>query len=149
MNINTLNENCIASLQKQLAEGYNKDQKLTDAICSAMKLGKIRVFAVQDNDASESDFSDHLDTCTPSQKAKFRERIEDEGIWTIEAHYWNGREWEDMLGMTCNTISTMVGMDFCGSGYELQIMEEALEAYNKQDLDADGFVIDPYKNLAA
>jgi hypothetical protein len=155
-----LDKKVVKSIEQHLESGYyGEDQKAKcEEVLAAIKLGKIRITRVADEDSIFDDlscdmFNEEVNSdIAPIQLRKeasaFKRRMREQGVWTMWAEYWTGREWENLEGLNDNCIGGFVGHDFFGSGYELQIMEDALEAYGKQDLDENGFVIDPFLRAA-
>jgi len=153
-----LDKKVIQSMKKHLETGYYTDKTKVNEVIQAIELGKISLTRMEDDHSTFSDlagdcFNPEINTdmrpCDlKRQENNFRSRISKSGVWTMIAQYWTGREWEWLEGVNHNTISGFVGNDFFGSGYEWQVMEAAMDAYNKQDLDKDGFVIDPYQRAA-
>jgi hypothetical protein len=82
------------------------------------------------------------------EERSFEARIRRSGAWVMISEYWTGRYWERHGDMMDNIIGGFVGHDFFGSGYELQVMQSALDGYNSQELDNAGFVIDPFRKAA-
>ncbi len=130
----------IDSLNEHLKTGYHKEKERVEKVIAAINQGKIRVSKELDEhyDYDYSPFS-------AAETKKIKARVASEGVHTVVSEYWTGREWESMIGIEDNSIGGFIGSDFNGSGYELQLLEAALEAYNKQPLDETGFVIDPYR----
>jgi hypothetical protein len=143
----------IKAIEAHVESGYyGKGQKISCRnVISAIKQGKVRITRVSDDDSTFDNLSGDLFNeeanfdIAPIQLRKeastFRRRMREQGVWTMWAEYWTGREWERMEH---NCIIRVVGHDIFGSGNELQIIEKALHAYNKQGLDKKGFVIDPF-----
>lgn len=150
----------IQSLRKHLKSGYYENTDEVLMIIGAVEQGKIRVIKEEDH----LDFDDcHGDIFCPvtnhdicpnklkreetNAKARFR-RVG--GAFTFASEFWNGREWDDMLSYPKSdcSIGGFVGDDFFGSGYEWQVMQEALDYYNKQEFDKDGKLIDKYDHTA-
>ena len=150
-----LDKKAIKSLETHLKTGYEKDELKVRAIIQAIKLGKIGIKREQDDYATFENccgdiFKPEVNTdIEPSelkrQERNLRKRFNNAGCWTMVTRYWTGRGWEESEGLTKNVIGGFVGYDFFGSGYEMQMFEDALEAYNRQELDEDGFVFDPFK----
>lgn len=121
---------------------------------SAVLLGKIRLGKVKDDIHSIDDlmgdcFDPILNTDIPpgqlkKDKSAFLRRVSAQSVWAFYVEYWDGREWHqsDMCG-------GFVGNDFFGSGYEVGFANEAFTAYQAQTLDADGYVIDVYRQANA
>lgn len=141
--IDNLNAKFIQSLE-------GKHPKLSLAV----KQGKIRLTRIEDDFATISDLmGDCFDTsyCTTDQaradiakeKTQFKRRIYNQKVWIYTSSYWDGREWNDV-----DSVGGFVGYDFFGSNYDIDQARLALEAYEEQDLDAQGFVIDPYRAAA-
>ena len=148
MMISKLDIKTITTIQKQLKDGFITDDKSVNDIINAMMVGKIRITKLSDDISSFDDLagdifnedinSDIAPLLLRRQKARFKRRINDSGVWTMMSEFWNGREWENLVGIDDNSISGFVGNDFFGSFYELQLMQAALEAYNSQLLDDQG-----------
>ena len=136
--IDTLNAKFIESLK---AEGSR--------LALAVKQGKIRIDREVDDFCSISDImgdifgEDHQSPEHHKEKAQFKRRIYNQKIWIYSVSFWNGREWVDS-----DCIGGFIGFDFFGSNYDVDLAEMALEAYEGQDLDDQGFVIDPYRVAA-
>jgi len=155
MKMSKLNAKLIKSLNAHLESGYEKDKVLVNRIIDAVKVGKISIEREEDSYWSFEDlagdcFNPDANPDIPAgelkrQKNNFESRIRNSGVWAHSSSYWSGRSWEHTEDLAHNHICGFVGSDFFGSGYEVQIMEEALDAYNRQQLDADGFVIDPFR----
>ena len=152
MNISNLDQ-LSGKLIKSLSGGYENNEEV-EAIISAVSLGKIMLSKTEDSciryeDLAGDIFNSKVNNDIPAAQLKkeekaFKARISRSGTWVMSASYWTGREWECLTGIDDNMIGGFIGYDFFGSGYELQIMGSALEAYNKQILDSNGFVVDPY-----
>ena len=159
MMISTLDIKIIAALQKQFKDGFITDEKSINEVINAIMLGKIRITKIADEistfeDLSGDIFNEEANPDIPplilkKEKTSFKRRINNSGVWTMLSEYWNGREWENLIGIDENSISGFVGNDFFGSFYELQLMQAALDAYNNQLLDSEGFVLDPFRLQAA
>lgn len=153
-----LDQKVIKALEKHLSTGYEKSSQDVEKITQAVRQGKIRLTRMTDDDASFDDLAGDIFTpaANPSVDAEqlkreaknFRNRIARSGVWIMVSEYWTGRQWESFVGIGHNAIGGFVGHDFFGSGYELQVMETALDAYNAQPLDENGFVIDPFLRAA-
>ncbi|TNC80842.1 MAG: hypothetical protein C9356_12010 [Oleiphilus sp.] len=155
-----LDTKTIKAIEQHLQSGYYP--KGQSAACGrvilAIKLGKIRISKERSDDWTFKELAGDLfsEEANPDispktlrkQAAAFKQRIYRAGVWTMVSEYWTGREWESLTGIRDNSIGGFVGSDFFGSGYELQIMESALTAYEQQDLDDQGFVIDPFLKAA-
>lgn len=137
--INKFSREAIKTLIKENQGCKSTNENLTTDVIKAIKQGKIRVINVRDEDYDLTSF-DELE-CV----GLIKRRAMNLGVYTAEAQYWTGREWEGLVGIKNNTISGFIGTDFIGSGSELQLLEAALTAYNNQNLDAEGFVIDPFR----
>jgi len=155
MKLSTLNAKLIKSLNAHLESGYEKDKALVNRIIDAVKVGKISIGRDEDDHCSFDDlagdcFNPDVNPDIDPAKLKreentYKAKIRRYGVWTYQSSYWTGRSWEDSDYLEHSAICGFVGSDFFGSGYEVQIMEEALDAYNRQQLDADGFVVDPFR----
>lgn len=137
--INKFSLEAIKVLIKEMQGGKSTNENLTTDVIKAIKQGKIRVINVRDEDYDLTSF-DELEGAE-----LIKRRAMNLGVYTAEAQYWTGREWEGLVGIKNNTISGFIGTDFIGSGSELQLLEAALTAYNNQNLDTEGFVIDPFR----
>lgn len=156
--LSDLDQRVIRSLQSHISTGYEKSAQEVNVITNAIRQGKIRLTRQHDGLASFEDlagdcFNPDANPSVPSDQLKreatnFRNRLIRSGAWVMTAEYWTGRYWEGLLGCEGNSIGGFVGNDFFGSGYELQVMQAVLDAYNAQELDSDGFVIDPFRNAA-
>lgn len=143
----------IASLQKHVVSGYKRNLQVVNHIETAIREGKIQLRRSADDYASFDDLAGEVFNpgVNPSieperlklEAKKFRTRIRNAGVWVFQSFYWTGREW-----ISSDAIGGFVGWDFIGSGYELQVLESALNDYNKQALDVEGFVIDPFRAVA-
>lgn len=150
--LGTANQKVIKSLKKDLSTGHDRNPELTGGIEAAIRFGKIKLTRIED-DCSYSELAGDIftpevhDSIDPAQLKReekaFKARIRNSGQWLYQSWYWGGRSWN-----RSDSIGGFVGWDFMGSGYELQVMDEALTEYNQQPLDAAGFVIDPYRNAA-
>lgn len=157
-NLPDLDQRVIKSLKEHLSTGYEKSNEAVQAVIDAIQLGKIRLTRQADihggfEELAGDCFNPAANPSVPAEKLKreaenFRRKIRRTGVWAMISEYWTGREWKRFDNITDNIIGGFVGHDFFGSGYELQVMEAALEAYNQQDLDAEGFVIDPFRKAA-
>lgn len=153
--INAYSKTAIKSLAKQLDTGCQIDVDGVETLTKAILSGKIKVEAQPDTTWRYEDLSGDVfnpdvnnDICPKElkrQERNFKARIHRAGVWFVESSYWTGRDWESIEGISDNAISGFVGSDFFGSGYEYQLLKSALDAYNKQDLDSDGYVIDPFR----
>lgn len=155
-----LDKKLIKAIEAHVESGYYGDNQRAscEGVISAVKQGKIRITRVTDDDSSFDDLSGDIfneevnSDIAPIQLRKeassFKRRMREQGVWTMWSEYWTGREWENLEGVDHNCIGGFVGNDFFGSGYELQLMEDALTAYNKQELDQNGFVVDPFLKAA-
>jgi hypothetical protein len=151
------NKKIINKLKEGVSSGYHKDELLVAKVISGLKLGKIRIAKVKDDFCSIDDLAGDMfnpdvnDDISPAilkkQRRSFVARVNRSGVWGAVAETWNGREWDDESAGH-NSIFGFVGNDFIGSGYELQLLQEALERYEAQPLDIDGFVVDPYRLTA-
>lgn len=158
MNLPNLQKKLIRHLKKHVSSGYYPDKARVECVIQAILCGKIRVSKEEDDRFSYRDlagdcFNPRVVTDIPHEQLKrqemaFKARIRNSGVWTMVSEYWTGREWESFVDLRSNSICGFVGDDFFGSGYELDLMREALEAYNRQPLDGNGFVIDPYLRAA-
>jgi len=154
-NISKLNEKLVKSLNAHLESGYEKDKVQVNRIIDAIKNGKISIGRDEDDHCSFDDLAgdcfnpDANPDIDPAKLKReenaYKAKIRRSGVWGYRSSYWTGRSWEDSEGLEHSAICGFVGFEFFGSGYELQVMEEALDAYNRQQLDADGFVIDPFR----
>lgn len=149
-----LDKKVIASLKRHCETGVQTDFAKIQMLCQAVEKGKISISRVPDEDSTfDNLIGDYMVGETPQvigrRRASFNRSVREHGVWTMVSRYWNGREWEDLVGIEDNSISGLVGHDFFGSNYEAQLMEAALDAYNAQDLDDDGFVVDPFRRVAA
>lgn len=152
--ITELDQKVIKSLKEQVSTGYVKSGDDVEAVALAIRQGKIRLNRQTDSqacfddlagDCFNPDANPSVDAEQLKQEAKeFRERISEFGAWVMISEYWTGREWESLFDIDGNAIGGFVGDDFFGSGYELQVMEAAMESYNAQPLDEYGFVVDPF-----
>lgn len=152
--LTSLDKRVISSLKAHVVSGYEKDELRVNRVIDAVKAGKISVSREQDQHSTFKDlcgdvFNPAVNTDIPPAELKrqeraYRQRFYKTGCWVMIARYWTGRYWEDSNGMSDNVIGGFVGYDFFGSGYELQMLEEALMAYERQDLDERGFVRDPF-----
>lgn len=150
----TLDQKVIKALNTHLSTGYEKSQSDVESITLAVRQGKIRLTRMADDCASFDDlagdcFNPDANPSVDAEQLKreaknFRNRIARSGAWIMVSEYWTGRHWESLEGIDGNSIGGFVGHDFFGSGYEKQVMQAALDAYNAQDLDDNGFVIDPF-----
>lgn len=61
------------------------------------------------------------------QEKAYEQRVRRTGVWGIRSSYWTGRQWQAV-----DQIWGFVGKDWQGSGYDLDLMEAAIEAYRKQ-----------------
>jgi len=161
--LNKLNQALIIQMTAQI---INNDLVLDDQIVSARACieavckGKIRLCLDDDHTRSAQDLADDCDAFSPEanpsvprktilkERAAFIAKVSRQGIKVSTMEYWTGRDWEGLLGIENNAIGGFVGEDIMGSGYELQLMQSALIAYNKQSLDEHGTVIDPYLSVA-
>jgi hypothetical protein len=153
LRLSEANEKVIKSLKSHLKTGYEADAQRVNALEIAIRQGKISLgrsiddlasFADLAGDVFDPEVNDNIDAAQLKREEKaFKARINRSGSWVFESSFWTGREWE-----YADVIGGFVGWDFIGSGYEAQVLEAALDAYNKQDLDAEGFVIDPFRNAA-
>ena len=151
--LNNASQRVIDSLKKHLTTGYEKDREAIEGIEHALRQGKIRLVRFNDDTASFEDlagdcFNPEVNEGIPAEQLKreevnFKTRIRRAGKWAYQSQMWTGRDW-----VVSDTIGGFVGWDFMGSGYELQVMQEALEAYHQQLLNAEGFVVDPYLRAA-
>jgi hypothetical protein len=147
----------IKKLNEGVLTGYHKDELLVAKVISGLMLGKIRIAKEEDVFWSIDDLAGDMfnpdvnDDISPAilkkQRRSFVARVNRSGVWGAVAETWNGRAWDDE-STGHNAIFGFVGNDFVGSGYELQLLEEALERYEAQPLDIDGFVVDPYRLTA-
>lgn len=154
--VNALSKMAVKSLCKQLDNGAQMDAEGCKTLAKAVMQGKIKVEAHSDTFWRYEDLTGDVfcpqvnnDICPEKLKREernFKARIRRAGVFFVEASYWTGREWESQTGIQDNVICGFVGNDFIGSGYEFQMLETALEAYNSQPLDSDGFVIDPMRD---
>lgn len=157
--ISKLDKKLIASLKKLLANGYYTNSAEIETIILAIKQGKVSITRIVDEHSLAEDLEGDMfcPKTNPSidpailkkEKKAFKERVRNSGVWTIVSRYWTGRHWEDMDNICHNSLSGFVSNDFFGSGYELQLIDAALTAYNEQALDANGFVIDPFLSAVA
>jgi len=137
--INKFSLEAIKALLKEIQKSNSANDSLTIDVIKAIKQGKIRVINVRDEDYDLTSFDKLYGADSIKRRAM------NLGVYTAEAQYWTGREWEGLVGIKNNTISGFIGTDFIGSGSELQLLEAALTAYNNQNLDTEGFVIDPFR----
>ncbi|MDA0145961.1 hypothetical protein OCT63_17180 [Vibrio sp. RW] len=154
--VNALSKTAIKSLAKQLDQSTKLDVEGCEALAIAVLQGKIKVEAHSDTFWRYEDLAGDVfcpkvnhDRCPEQLKREernFKARIRRAGVFFVEASYWTGREWESQTGIQDNVICGFVGNDFIGSGYEFQMLQSALDAYNAQSLDGDGFVIDPMRD---
>ncbi|WP_415912456.1 hypothetical protein [Neptuniibacter sp. QD37_11] len=142
-----LDQTLIKAMEKHLECGYYENADAVRAVIAAVREGKISIRCMKDDDYSLEELLDGGVEDLQVQKRmehNLKARIRRAGVWTYVAHYWTGREWEEFYGISHNSVSGLIGYDFFGSGYELQIMEAAMAAYNAQPLDESGRAIDPY-----
>jgi hypothetical protein len=154
--VNALSKMAVKSLAKQLDLSTQLDVKGCETLAKAVLQGKIKVEAHNDTFWRYEDLAGDVfcpkvnsDVCPKQLKREernFKARIRRAGVFFVEASYWTGREWESHAGIQDNVICGFVGNDFIGSGYEFQMLQAALDAYNAQRLDDDGFVIDPMRD---
>ena len=139
--ISDLDKKVIKSLKAQLASGYKHDDSGVEAIIQAVRLGKIRITRERDlinmYDLKGDAFNPEVNPDIPADQLKreersFEARIRRSGAWVMISEYWTGRYWERHGDMMDNIIGGFVGHDFFGSGYELQVMQSALDGYNSQ-----------------
>lgn len=152
--LSSLDKRVINSLKTHVSSGCETDEVRVNRVIKAIKTGKISVSRERDEYASFSDlcgdvFNPEVNKDIPPAELKrqervYRRRFNRTGCWVMVARYWTGRYWEDQKGLVDNSIGGFVGYDFFGSGYELQMLEGALAAYERQDLDERGFVRDPF-----
>jgi len=141
----------IKALNEHVETGY-RQAGLIDPILAAVARHKIRVRKVADDYYT---FDDHKGDCfdptintdidpkaLKRQERNERARFNRQGAFYSIAEYWTGRTWVET-----DLIGGFVGDDFIGSGYEYDLLSSAIEAYNQQDLDEAGYVIDPYRRL--
>ena len=155
LSINAYSKTAIKALAKQLDTGNQLNVQGVEELTRAILAGKIRVEAQADTTWRFEELAGDVfnpevnkDLCSKQLKREernFKARIQRAGVWFVESSYWTGRSWESIEGISDNAISGFVGTDFFGSGYEYQLLESALIAYKKQELDADGYVIDPLR----
>jgi len=153
-----LDTRLINALESHVASGYEQDKEKVAKIIKAVRDGKIRITRFNDDfcsyaelagDCFNSSVNPDVDPDTLAKDERnFKARIRRQGVWVYESASWTGREWQSDIGIFDNILGGNVGYDFFGSGYEIQIMEVALEAYKKQPLDSNGDVIDPYRQAA-
>lgn len=158
--LNELNIKLIKAIETHMATGYYmlNQHKDCNEVIEAIKVGKIRLTLVRDDDYDIDDLCgdcfDPIVNCDVSknvlsrQRNSFLRRVREQGVHCAVSEYWTGRDWESFEGVEHNVIGGFVGQDVLGSGYELQLMEAALTAYFAQLLDADGYVVDPFKLTA-
>lgn len=150
--LETASQKVIKSLKKHLGTGYETNAELVGRIEAAIRLGKIKLTRSEDDcsfaelagDIFTPEVHDNIEPAKLKREEKaYKARIRNSGQWFYQSWYWDGRSWN-----RSDSIGGFVGWDFMGSGYELQVMDEALTEYNQQPLDAAGFVIDPYRTAA-
>jgi len=149
----------VKQLNRYIEEHSEKYVEKIECIKLALLQGKIMLEKSEDEfyryeDLAGDIFNPEINTSIEPkvlqrQERNFKERIRRQKVWGAITHYWTGRSWESFVGIDDNSIFGFVGNDLIGSGYEIQLLEAALDAYNKQELDDEGFVIDPYRRKAA
>lgn len=154
--VNALSKMAVKSLAKQLDQGAQFNEVGCKVLAKAVLQGKIKVQAYADTFWRYEELAGDVfcpqankDVCPTQLKREernFKARIRRAGVFFVEASYWTGREWESHIGIQDNVICGFVGNDFIGSGYEFQMLQAALDAYNAQPLGDDGFVIDPMRD---
>ncbi len=60
------------------------------------------------------------------QRKEFIEQAEYDGVWGYVAQHWNGARWID-----CDSRWGFLGDDFEGSGYDIDLMNSAMDAHTK------------------
>lgn len=147
MNFNTLDKKAIKAIVEHVKTGYYSSCYLT---ILGIKQGKIRLRATEDNYYCIKSILGDLfspyenpEICPKlllKQEKAYKAKVYRNKVWTMYGEYWTGREW-----IECDSIGGFVGNDFFGSGYEMQVLGQALDNYNSQQLDRAGYVIDPFK----
>lgn len=61
-----------------------------------------------------------------ASEQRFRDSIECDGVLILIGEYWTGEDWE-----TADCVGGIIGTD--AHGYEYDIMQATIEAYNAQD----------------
>lgn len=74
-----------------------------------------------------------------------RQRADRDGMWGVEAEFWDGSEWE-----TVDSVWGFIGEDWRGSGYDIDLMSAALDAlaehYAKQAAELEEQRPDLYRH---
>lgn len=149
-NLPDIDQKVISSLKSHLKTGYENQPSLVADIENAVCMGKIRLTRTDDvcatfydlaGDCFNPEVNPAIDPALlKREESAFKARVRNSGAWEYTSEYWDGRKW-----CLSDSIGGFVGWDFMGSGYELQVMQSALNEYNAQRLDVAGFVIDPYR----
>lgn len=102
----------------------------------AESLGKVRLKVIPDEYACLDDlFGDTYDPTVNSnvkphviarERQREIDRINSDGVWGLVGQYFDGRDWVD-----ADSCFGFVGDDYKGSGYDLDIMSEALDQASK------------------
>ena len=153
--MNPLSLQAIADTHAKLIQALTGERDDADELIEAVELGKIALVRVVYNSASfeelagdafDSEINDNISPAQLRREAReFKTRIQQDGTWTYVSQYWDGRNWEWLKGIQDNITGVFVGDDFFRSGDVTGLMQMALDAYNRQTLDSNGFVIDPYR----
>lgn len=142
--LNNLNKKLIAQLKK---DAKPSDAEIVATLVEAVTLGKIKMSVREDRFRSAKDLADEIEFSSITEssaeakqlRTSFMRRANREGVTIASTEYWTGREWEE-----AEVTGGFIGNDVLSSGYEIQMLEEALSLYNNQKLDENGFVVDPF-----
>lgn len=82
--------------------------------------GPVRIVCHPDDMCDPTDFDG-----SERDKKEVADRAKRDGCWGYVAEYWTGADWEH-----ADSIWGFVGDDFDGSGYDDDLMQSALDAYD-------------------
>lgn len=88
-------------------------------------------FSIEDleGDCFDPSLNPDIDRCILlKEQNKFRERVEYLGVFGIVGEYWTGRCWK-----VADSVWGFVGEDWRGSGYDIDVMSSAIQAYKEQE----------------